>query len=245
VYHLKEVTKAAPEDARPYRLLGLIHKDYERYGEAAGYYRAALKRSLTAPVRDEVRRELAECLIKTREYQAGLDALTDTAATGEVLVLEAECLIGLGRSDQATTLLDEVLKSDPKHTRALVARAGIALEQQQYERAVELLRQAVAHEPLDYLANFRLAQALRSQGKPDEAASVAEQAEEIKRKRERFSKLHQEATAKPRDAQVRVELGQLATELNLPELAATWYKAALDLDPQNQQARQKLAEIGK
>jgi tetratricopeptide (TPR) repeat protein len=243
VGHLKEVAVAAPDDARPYRLLGLIHKDYEKYDEAVQYYRSALERDLTTQTRDQVRRELAECLIKTRQYQAGLEVLEQAASTHAALVLKADCLIGLGRSTEAASLLDNVLVRDAKHADALVARAGICLEQQEYDRAVELLRRAVAVKPTDYLANFRLSQALRSQGVPAEAAEVAERAEAIKQKRERFAKLHQDATARPLDAQVRFELGELAAELELPDMARIWYRAALELDPKHSQAREKLDQL--
>ena len=243
VQHLKEVTRLAPQDARPYRLLGLIHKDYERYGEAAAFYRQALSRGLTQATQQQVSMELAESLIKTRDYQAGLDILQRVIATPDAQVLHAECLIGLGDSDAAAKILDKVLEADPDHFAALSERAGVFLEQQQAMQSIELLKLAVKLKPADYLATFRLAQALRATGATEEAEKASQLAAEIKTKRERFSKLHQDATARPQDAQVRCDLGELATELDMPDLAITWYQAALELDPHLTQAKVKLDEL--
>lgn len=240
VQHLNEVARLAPADARPYRLLGLIHKDYERYGEAATFYRQALARKLIPATLQEVSIEFAETLIKTRSYQAALDALQKATSTTDVQVLKAQCLIGLGESAAAGKILDDVLAQHPEHFSGLNERAGIYLEQQQHESAIKMLQHAIELKPTDYLANFRLAQSLRGAGKSEEADEAAKRAADIKTKREQFSKLHQDATAKPQDAQVRIELGDLAAELDMPDLSITWYKAAVGLDPQNETAQQKL-----
>ncbi|MEO8269318.1 MAG: tetratricopeptide repeat protein [Aureliella sp.] len=240
VQHLKEVARLAPTDARPYRLLGLIHKDYEQYSEAAEFYRQAQSRGLTDATQQQVSIELAEALIKTRNYQAGLDSLQRAIATPDAQVLLAECLIGLGDSEAAAEILDKVLESEPDHFAALSERAGVYLEQQQATQAIELLQRAVKLKPADYLATFRLAQALRTSGALEDAELASQTAADIKNKRERFSKLHQDATARPQDAKVRYELGELATELDMSDLAITWYQAALELDPKHLQAKEKL-----
>ena len=243
VHHLRQVAALAPADARPHRLLGLIHKDYERYGEAAEFYRAALARSLADTTRQEVHTELAECLTKTREYEEALHVIREAQMTPAILVLKAECLIGLGRSDEAAQLLDEVLGSSPDSVGALVARSGIHLEQQQAPLAVELLERAVELEPADYLANFRLSQALRSAGDSARSATVAARADDLKRMREEFSQLHQDAADRPRDADIRYQLGELAMELDMPELAVTWLRVALELDPQHVKAQELLQRL--
>jgi tetratricopeptide (TPR) repeat protein len=243
VHHLQNVAKLDPKDARPLRLLGLIHKDYERYAEAADYYRQALARGLVAQTREQVHVELVECLLKTREYEAGLKVLENASMTYDAVALKAECLIGLGRSSEATAELDELLAKDNQHFPSLLARASIYREQREFPQAIALLQRAVSIKSADYLAHFRLSQALRSAGSTAEADAEAARAEEIKLLRERFSKLHQDANERPSDADVRFELGQLAEQLKLPELAAIWYKACLELNPNHPAARQNLAGI--
>lgn len=169
-----------------------------------------------------------------------MEVLQRAIPTPDAQVMRAECLIGLGESDAAADILDKVLEAEPGHFAALSERAGVHLEQQQASQAVDLLKNAVKLKPADYLANFRLAQALRAAGASEEAEVVAQRAADIKIKRERFSKLHQDATAQPQDAQVRYELGELATELDMPAIASTWYQAALELDPLHQLAKEKL-----
>ena len=126
---------------------------------------------------------------------------------------------------------------------ALVVRASIHIEQQQPEAAVKLLERAVEQRPTDYLANFRLSQALRTVGETERASVVAKRAEELKLMRERFSQLHQDATARPLDAEVRYQLGELAMELEMPELAVTWLRVAIQLDPQHAQAAELLKRL--
>lgn len=243
VHHLQAVAKLDPKDARPLRLLGLIHKDYERYAEAADYYRQALTRGLSAQPREQVRLELVECLLKTREYDEGLKVLENASMTYDAVALKAECLIGLGRSSDAIADLDELLAKDNQHFPSLMSRASIYMEQRQYPEAIALLRRAIDIHSSDYLAHFRLAQSLRSAGQADEAKQEAARADEIKLMRERFSKLHQDANERPDDAEVRYEIGQLAEKLNLPEMAAIWYKASLALQPTHEGARKRLEAL--
>jgi tetratricopeptide (TPR) repeat protein len=244
VHHLQQVTELAPDDARPYRLLGLIHKDYERYEDAVKFYQAALARQMAAATRDQVRREITTALIKTRDYETGLKIIEAASPTLDALVLQAECLVGLSRSEEAAPILEDVLQRDPDHFDALLVRAGIHQEQGEHTEAEQRLRRAAGLQPKDYLVNFRLAQTLRIQGQTEAATDFASRAEEIKLKRERFAQLHQDATANPTDAAVRYEIGLLAQDLDMPELALTWYKATLDLDPNHAEARQKLQAAG-
>ncbi len=151
VFHLQNVAKLDPSDARPLRLLGLIHKDYEKYAEAVQFYRQALARGLVAVTREQVHVELVECLIKTREYEEGLKVLANASMTYDAVALKAECLIGLGRSSEAITELDELLAKDNQHFPSLLARAQIHTEQREYPQAIAMLRRAKEIKSVDYL----------------------------------------------------------------------------------------------
>ena len=67
--------------------------------------------------------------------------------------------------------------------------------------------------------------------------------EELRRKRERFSKLNTDAIAEPTNVEMRLELGKLAEEIGKPELAIGWYQAVLQLDPTREEAAKSANRI--
>src|SRR5262249_46768964 len=107
VQHLEEVTKLDPHDGRPYRLIGLIYKDVEQFRGAGEVYGKGVDRDLPAgnveQNRAAVRKELAECLVKLKQYLEALEVLNATPLEPlpddrpAVEALRAECLWALGR----------------------------------------------------------------------------------------------------------------------------------------------------
>lgn len=241
IHHLKELAKLEPTDGRPLRLLALIHKDNERYEDAAIYYQQALERSLSTSTQQDVFLELTECLLKSRSYQQAFETITRCTDSNDVRVLKAECLSGLGKNDEAIQELDLVLAVDGIHLGALLHRGTLDLERGDIDGAVAYLKKAAENHPLDFTAHFKLSQALRRADQNDLADQEAAEAERIRLIREKFAKLHQDASSKPQDAAVRVELALTAQELQLLDVAKSWYKAALTLDPKNENARKSLA----
>jgi tetratricopeptide (TPR) repeat protein len=87
VHHLKRTAELDPADQRPPRLLGLIHKDYERFEEAAGFYAESLRRKNDQPDWEEVRLEMASCQVKLRRHREALESLQPCPESAESLVL--------------------------------------------------------------------------------------------------------------------------------------------------------------
>lgn len=245
IHHLKELAKLEPKDGRPLRLLALIHKDNERYEDAAIYYQQALERSLSDTTQQEVLLELTECLLKSRNYQQAFETITRCTESNDVRVLKAECLSGLGKNDEAIQELDLVLAVDGNHLGALLHRGTLDLERGDIDGAVANLKKAAQAYPLDFTAHFKLSQALRRAEQNELADQEAAEAERIRAIREKFAKLHQDASAKPEDATIRVDLADTAQELQLLDVAKSWYKAALALDPKNEKARNSLVNLEK
>jgi thioredoxin-like negative regulator of GroEL len=67
--------------------------------------------------------------------------------------------------------------------------------------------------------------------------------EELRKLRLEFSELHERATANPSDVSIRFRLGQVAQQLDRPELAQGWFRAVLAMDPQHEDARRGLAQL--
>jgi len=243
VFHLSELAKLEPKDGRPLRLLGLVYKDNERYEDAVVNYRQALQRQLSDTSRQEVLVELTDSLLKTRNYQEALEAITQCTESNDVRVLKAECLAGLGKNEEAIQELDLVLAVAPDHLRALLQRGTLELESGNIEAAIGSFSIAAKKHPMDYTAHFKLSQALRRGEKNEEADKEAAEADRIRIIREKFAELHQQAAAKPEDASLRFELGKTALALQMDSVAENWYRAALQMDPKFEPARDALRQF--
>ena len=78
--------------------------------------------------------------------------------------------------------------------------------------------------------------ALRALGRADEADRDNARAAELKQAVVTMSRLNAEAADHPTDADVRIRIGHICESLGKPELAASWYRAALACDPRSADA---------
>ena len=75
--HLQTVALRVPSDPRPHRLMGLIYRDFEEYRKAISAYRNSLERGPDQPDWQKVTLELADCLVKKKQYTQALETLAD------------------------------------------------------------------------------------------------------------------------------------------------------------------------
>ncbi|MGH7201724.1 MAG: tetratricopeptide repeat protein [Planctomycetaceae bacterium] len=240
LHHLDRTAELDRDDPRPHRLRGLILKDYERYDEAVAAYRESLRRNADWQSADEVRMELAECLIELHRPQEALAVLADCARGADVWALQAECRYALGRKDEARRLVARTLDRDPSHRRALLLQATMDLDGGRTAQAAERLERAVVLHPKDPVVRSRLSQAYRLLGETDKADEQLAAMQRLRDLRGRFTALHEQALRDETNADLRYELGVVALQLDRPMLARTWFEAALSLSPEHQEARQAL-----
>jgi tetratricopeptide (TPR) repeat protein len=231
--HLMKTAELDPADPRPYRLLGLIHKDFEMYDEAIPFYRESLRRNSNQADVDEIREELAVCQIRARRYRDALATLASCSEQPAADVHRAECLHALGQIAAAKASLERLLKEDPDNLDGILLQGAILLEEEEPRQAIAALEHATRAHPKDYTAHFRLAQAYASVGEQKLADAQREAAEKIRVVRHEFSKLHKEAWQRPGDVQLRLRLASLANELDRPDLADVWLRSAAALQPIN------------
>lgn len=225
IEHLEATARLAPTDPRPKRLLGLIHNDYERYPEAVEHYEESLRRSPDQADRNEVLLEMAGSLVKLhrhREALATLDKLAGSAAD----LLRAECLLAIGDRGAARGIVNRILETSPDDLGALRLEGSIDLEDGNPQGAVRPLERGVAKHPRDYLVRLKLAQAYAGAGREADADAARAEAERIRALRREFADLHQEAWARPGDADVRRRLATMAADLDRPDLEQVWLEAA-------------------
>lgn len=238
--HLQVVAGQAPADPRPYRLMGLIYKDYENYSRAVVEYRESLRRDPHQPDRAEILTELAECLVKEQKHGEALETLGRCPRSAPTLKLRAECHYAQGDTPGARNLVGEALGLEPAHLGALQLRAMIELDSNDTASAIRTLRQAVEYHPKEFRVRYQLARAYQQLGQTELAQEQVEAMQALRPLRMRFTELHEQAIEDSTDAEIRYELGVVAGELGKPELARLWLTAALGMDPDHEAARQAL-----
>lgn len=241
--HLQAVSKLSPLDPRPDRLMGLINRDYERPGIAIPHYRETLRRDPMQPDREAIWLELADCEMKQREFETARASLDNCQDSPRKQRLLAQCLMNLGELDEARKLAQQALAAEPNDLDVLRLNADIALVDGQVERAVELLEQGVTVNPFHHGTRTQLAQVLGRLERVEEARVHSQRAEELQVQWQRFSDLQIDAINQMANAEIRVEIGDLADKLGMPELAETWFKAALAINPRLPAALQALTDL--
>lgn len=226
IEHLEAVVRLDPDDGWAWQLLGNLFKDLETDPPRAIHaYQEALRCGVVDA--DEVRQELAELLVKTGAYADALQLLENTEGTRPALAAyRGEALAGLQRGAEAVELLDRALLEHPRSIELLRARAKMEMTAGAFQTAAPLLERLLEQDRYDYPSRYQLAQAYEGLGRKAAAADQRRLAEEAKRGLEEISKLNQEATARPWDAELRRRLAELCARLDKPELAAMWRQAA-------------------
>jgi tetratricopeptide (TPR) repeat protein len=237
---LKTVAEQAPDDARPHRLMGLIHKDAGLHQEAILAYRESLQRAPKQPAKQEIHLELAECLLKQRRHAELLETLRECTRSAQRLALEAESHYNEGDGVTARKLTAEALKLAPNHLDAMHLQATMDLESGDTASAVKILRRAAEWHPKEYRVRYKLAQAYLRLGQKKPAAEEAKASRELFDLLKRFNELQQKAIQETFNAETRYQLGVVAGQLGKPEHAESWFQAALALDPNHAGARREL-----
>lgn len=242
-HHLQIVAEQDPADARSLRLLGLMFHDFEEWPRAVDAYRESLRRDPGQAAASEIRFELAECLMRQREFKEALETLEVLSPSAEVAALRAECYDGLQDAAAAEEQIEAALQQDPANIRALQLKAQRRLNAARYAEAVQTLETAVRHHPTQWRLRFYLVQAYERLGDRESAQRELKMMQGWRKLHDRFSELHMEAIKKPFDAAVRLELARIAEKINRPSLALSWYRATLGLDPANETAQQAIMKL--
>jgi Flp pilus assembly protein TadD len=223
--HLEKVAELDPKDARPHRLLGLIYRDLDKLDDAVSAYQESLRRDPHPIDEEEVRVELAVCLMKQHRESDAMSAVEglDTPAASAIRI---EGMIATGQEDVANRLLDQELAKHPNYIGLLRLKGEQELLHGEPGKAVEILERVVREAPHDLRSRTNLARAYHVMGrKADEEAENLE----IKRMIDLMQKMHDknvQAMADPWDAAIRYELADLCERLHRPELAQMWRRAA-------------------
>lgn len=243
VKELKTIVQQAPDDSRPHRLLAMIYKDYENFVDAVAEYRISLKLEPNQVDRQSVLLDLAESLLTLRRFEEAAETLDRCQRSARALAAKAECHREKGRRADAERLALETLDLESDHSRALELLAALANEANDLESAVEYLARAVDAHPKDFRLRYKLAQAYQRVGRTELAEQHLAVMGELRTLWRRFTDLHTEAIFHPEDVDIRYQLGVVARQLNMPDIAREWFVVVLGMNPEHSDAREALASL--
>jgi tetratricopeptide (TPR) repeat protein len=230
-FHLKELARLAPKDYSPHRLLGVIHKDFERYKEAIADFRQALERGPPTSIAGEIRLDLAKSLVQQNLFEDALQSLNFQWPSNSIgpHVLAAECHWALNNRDLAKQELENARKLAADDPQVLWMSVRIALDEEQTVEALELLQQVVQAEPTNHQALYEISLAYRRLGKEAESQEFLDRRNAARALFEQLVELNKQAIKEPLNADIRLELASLCDQLGKKELAAVWRDAAAAL----------------
>ena len=248
-----------PEDPLPHYYLGRILEHEGDWNQAVTEFESALKLD---PEHIPSAYNLARIRLTQNQVEAALEnylSITELQPDhAAALVGTAICLRMQQEVDEARETLakaqaipetriqkDFQRVGDP----AYEAQSAIPREQGQlelaagnYEQALVHLQEALARNPKDRKARLALANALRGQGKLEEAQDqlkiVEETQQAVKRLDECFYQLQQDLE----NAELRAEIGTIFLKYISEDQGIVWLKNALYYDPENQLAKQTLTD---
>lgn len=257
------------EDIRPNRIIARIYADRGTekgdLDEALLHYEECLKRvaaemEKTPPkddkkrlfyrdLQDELHLEVANAHLKMQEVETALAECEkctfadDSPLLAEFLAVKAECLTRLARLDEAAPVVDQALAVMPSHRTALLLKAQFETDAGRESEALALLLKVVTQYPTDLDAHVRLKDLYARRGDEEKAKEELAKVDNLKALLQEQGDKNIRAGVEVENAQIRYELGEIALRLDQPELADSWFVAALTLDPKHPQARDSLARL--
>ena len=174
IIQLKNALLADPENAKARLLLG---KTYLRQKDGLSAEKELRQAQKLGVVREDVLLPLGRALLLTGQDDTLLQNVTREEGDSEalqtgILLLQGQAYLASGKPAMADEKFTAVLERQPGQAEALVGLARIAYQNQERDRAAELVRQAIASAPDDADAWILNGELLRLAGQPREAITA-------------------------------------------------------------------------
>jgi tetratricopeptide (TPR) repeat protein len=243
----EELLRREPDHVQGLLWHGWAMERLNRFKEALEDYRRAVE---LRPDDVLARLSLGEVLLYLKRPGDAVEHFTylqdrqpgDVSSNSAVRLGLARCRRGLGETEEARHLLDELVRESPQEALILSERGQLALEEGQEAAAEDWLRRALALAPHDRLTNFALYQCLQRRGNADEARRYLEEVRRLDADLKRLTELRQ-ALSKPSWAPAqRREAGLLCLRLGREPEGLAWLFSSLQEDPRQPEVHQALAD---
>ncbi len=168
----------------------------------------------------------------------------------------AGCYRTLGDLEKARAILREVVQSSddellasfrsvdetPERSVAKSDLGGIETELGEFSEARKVLEMALDKYPLDSIARYSYAVALRGLGLQEEAEANFEQTRAARAALDQVSELQEVLRKNPYDTESRIRIGKIVLTYESERTGVFWIQSIFAYDPDNEEAHQLLAE---
>jgi tetratricopeptide (TPR) repeat protein len=227
----RELTQLQPDNQRAWGIL--IHSlkgAVRREMECLGAIRAALGRDLPEEVRHELHYQLAEQLLICGDGAGARREIDDLSLVDgdsfRVLALRVDLYRLEGHLDEALETMNRIFPQVRDPAAASLNRGIIYLDLGRYEDASRDLKRAIASQPMNAAAHFKLAAAYRGLGEVDQSMRHSEIAARIEEKRTRIGMLQNRIRRDPQNREIYEQLAELYDGLGDGESARQWEQRA-------------------
>ncbi|HEY0981828.1 tetratricopeptide repeat protein [Schlesneria sp.] len=237
-------SKDYPHDPQPELIRAQVLQNAGRFKEADAAYLQAMKR---APHSSEIKMRRALALLADRKIEPARallqTLLTDTQYHDRASLQIAHCERILGNHAQSQAALDQITDPGKLPDEDLKLEQGLlALDQGNFQIAVECLEQVKKLQPRSLEVGHALARALRGAGRIDEATSEAHRVVESEAQLSRVDKLQVEVAGNPANLELRLDIGKTLLKYGDPKRGVSWLQSVLNLDPGNRDANLALGD---
>ncbi|HWB10070.1 MAG TPA: tetratricopeptide repeat protein [Pirellulales bacterium] len=242
--HLRRAAELRPLDPGPHRLIGQLCIEFWEPKTAIEAYQEALRRAPDRADNDDVRFALAKVFYRTNRHREALELLAQCEASANVIALMAECEHGSGNTERAWSLVNDALRLDLDHVRALGLKGKLLIARHGFAEAAQTLEAAARLSPKDTTVLYDLGIAYHRLGQTERSKEAHRFVDHLRQFQRAYEDLSFQSVEDPRDAQIRYRLGMLAAQLDKPRLARMWLRASVHLDPTNGAAQAALQSLG-
>lgn len=246
----------APQDPLPSYRMARIHEHFSQTQEAESAYRKSIEKQ---PTFKNAAYHLARVLLDQRRPEEALEhfgACNSGATALAARIGMARCHKSLGDIDTARKLLIEVMQATyedqmksfhgldefPERYVAASELGIIETELGNFSEACEKLEAALQRFPLDSIARYSYAVALRGLNRSDEAEANFETVRRSRAALDEVSSLQELLRSDPQNTEARIKIGKIILEHESQTVGEFWIQSVFAYEPHNQEAHRALAE---
>lgn len=236
-------TKDFPNDPEPHFQRGHIAETMLSWSDAVKHFRRTVELD---PERGDARLGLGAALVKQGKIEEAEEHLRLACERQpddvKARIAYAQCLSKLDRIDEARSMLAKVLESTPDHVQALLELGMIELAAGANEQSLQHLQRAAKLKPENREIIYAYANALKKNGKSEEAVKHLKFVDEATKPMLRLKNLTNQLLANPQDTDLRFQVALITWRYKSREEGEHWLRSLLKIDPRHQPTHAALAE---
>jgi tetratricopeptide (TPR) repeat protein len=241
---LQDAARLRPGEFRVWLTLArALHDRGDLEGAAAAYEKAL---ALEVDHREALIGLLGTLMAGSRPERAELwtgRALARYPDDPAILGLAARAAANAGRGDEAARLADQALQREPRNLHALLARAAVRVDRQEWDRALADAELAASVAPNDVNPLRLLLRIETKLGLTERLAATLQARKKVQDRLRLMNQVAEELSRRPDDPELPWKMGRAAEQSGMFLMAGRCFEAALALDPTFRPARESLAAL--